>query len=77
MFQLNGKIAFVTGAATGLGQAIAIALAKNGADVVITDRLDDTEKLIQKVGRRVRPTHFARTCRCCETHCVDSGWTAW
>lgn len=56
MFRLNGKIAFVTGAATGLGQAIAVALATNGADVVITDRfterLDDTENLIQKTGRR-------------------------
>ena len=57
MFQLDGKIAFVTGAATGLGQAIEVALAENGADVVITDRitdrLDDTEQLIQKMGRRV------------------------
>lgn len=57
MFQLNGKIAFVTGAATGLGKAIAVALATNGADVVVTDRvtdrLHDTENLIQKIGRRV------------------------
>jgi 2-deoxy-D-gluconate 3-dehydrogenase len=57
MFQLDGKIAFVTGAATGLGQAIAVALAKSGADVVVTDRvterLDDTENLIQRIGRRV------------------------
>src|SRR5436189_5412292 len=33
MFKLDGKIALVTGASAGLGQAIAIALAEAGADV--------------------------------------------
>ena len=46
MFKLNGKKALVTGAATGLGQAIAVALARQGADVAISDMpgvaLDDT-----------------------------------
>ena len=37
MFELNGKVAIVTGAATGLGQAIAVAFAKQGACVVPTD----------------------------------------
>jgi NAD(P)-dependent dehydrogenase (short-subunit alcohol dehydrogenase family) len=56
MFRLDHKIAFVTGAATGLGQAIALALARNGADVAITDRqierLAETEAAIQACGRR-------------------------
>lgn len=46
MFRLNGKRALVTGAATGLGQAIAISLARQGAHVAISDKpgisLNDT-----------------------------------
>jgi len=57
MFDLTGKSALVTGAATGLGQAIAVALAKQGADVVITDkseeRLGETVELLRPLGRRV------------------------
>lgn len=37
MFDLTGKSAFVTGGASGIGQAIAVALAKQGADVAIAD----------------------------------------
>lgn len=47
----------ITGAATGLGQAIAVALAQNGADVVISDldteRLEETEGLIRETGRKI------------------------
>jgi NAD(P)-dependent dehydrogenase (short-subunit alcohol dehydrogenase family) len=57
MFDLTGKIALVTGAATGLGQAIAVALAAQGADVAISDRSEDllaeTEALLRPAGRRV------------------------
>jgi NAD(P)-dependent dehydrogenase (short-subunit alcohol dehydrogenase family) len=57
VFRLDGKIALVTGAASGLGQAIAIALAQNGADVAISDKhletLEQTELLVQPSGRRI------------------------
>jgi NAD(P)-dependent dehydrogenase (short-subunit alcohol dehydrogenase family) len=57
MFRLDGRIALVTGAATGIGQAISCALACNGADIVITDRrseaLAETESRILGYGRRV------------------------
>ena len=33
-FQLNGKIALVTGASRGIGKAMAIALAEAGADII-------------------------------------------
>jgi NAD(P)-dependent dehydrogenase (short-subunit alcohol dehydrogenase family) len=37
-FNLEGRIALVTGASRGLGQAIALALAEAGADVCVTAR---------------------------------------
>ncbi len=37
MFELDGKVAVVTGAATGLGAAFAEAMAEAGADVVCAD----------------------------------------
>jgi 2-deoxy-D-gluconate 3-dehydrogenase len=53
-FRLDGRVALVTGAARGLGQAIACALAEAGADVVALDLLDCGATLdhIAAVGRR-------------------------
>lgn len=51
---LEGKIAVVTGAARGLGQAYARMLASRGADIAIGDRLDasKTVAMVQAEGRR-------------------------
>lgn len=53
-FKLDGKVAIVTGAARGLGQAMAIGLAEAGADVSLVDLIDMTETCtqIKKLGRR-------------------------
>ncbi|MEW6662202.1 MAG: 2-dehydro-3-deoxy-D-gluconate 5-dehydrogenase KduD [Bacillota bacterium] len=54
-FKLEGKVAIVTGASTGLGQAMAVGLAEAGADVAITGNshaLDETVAAIEAVGRR-------------------------
>jgi 2-deoxy-D-gluconate 3-dehydrogenase len=55
-FKLNSKIALVTGASVGLGQAMAIALAEAGADVVahchFDGEADETCSLIEKLGRK-------------------------
>jgi NAD(P)-dependent dehydrogenase (short-subunit alcohol dehydrogenase family) len=52
MFRLDGKAALVTGAATGFGQAISAALARQGADVVITDKPEvSLEETAEKAGR--------------------------
>jgi 2-deoxy-D-gluconate 3-dehydrogenase len=53
-FNLAGKVALVTGCNTGLGQAMAIALAEAGADVVGINRSAPTEaeKAIKAVGRK-------------------------
>jgi 2-deoxy-D-gluconate 3-dehydrogenase len=53
-FKLVGKAALVTGASRGLGQAMAIALAEAGADVVAADIGDcaETRDRIQAFGRK-------------------------
>jgi NAD(P)-dependent dehydrogenase (short-subunit alcohol dehydrogenase family) len=55
-FRLDGKVAIVTGASSGLGVAFAQALAEAGADVALgarrVDRLEDTRKLVEGAGRR-------------------------
>lgn len=58
-FSLTGRVAMVTGANTGLGQAIAIALAEAGADIVAVGRTDpvETQKAIGKLGRRFLSVH--------------------
>lgn len=53
---LNGKVALVTGGAGGLGQAIAAALAAQGAAVAVADlpaRRDDVEAIAQRLPRAV------------------------
>jgi 2-deoxy-D-gluconate 3-dehydrogenase len=52
-FDLTGRVAMVTGANTGLGQAIAVGLAQAGADIVAVGRSAPTETaaMIQATGR--------------------------
>jgi 2-deoxy-D-gluconate 3-dehydrogenase len=50
LFDLSGKTAIVTGAASGLGNAIAEGLHEAGAEVVIIDIRDDVYQVAQKMG---------------------------
>ena len=53
-FRMDGKSAIVTGAARGLGQAMAIGLAEAGADVALVDVLsmEATKQQIEQLGRK-------------------------
>lgn len=53
-FNLKGKVAVITGASTGLGQGMALALAEAGADIagVSSGSMDATQQIIENTGRR-------------------------
>jgi NAD(P)-dependent dehydrogenase (short-subunit alcohol dehydrogenase family) len=56
MFDLTGKVAMVSGAAQGMGRAMATGLAEAGADLFLVDRngsgAEDTASSIRQFGRR-------------------------
>jgi len=58
---LEGKVAIITGAASGIGRATAILFAKEGAKVVVVDINDkesaETAKIIKKEGKQVLFVH--------------------
>jgi NAD(P)-dependent dehydrogenase (short-subunit alcohol dehydrogenase family) len=56
LFDLSGQIAMVTGASRGLGRSMACALARAGADLILTSRdakkLSEVQAEIESIGRR-------------------------
>jgi len=56
-FRLDGKIALVTGAATGLGEAIAIGLAHAGARVICHGNTRSPEETVQKINELGSEAH--------------------
>jgi len=54
--KLAGKVALVTGAAQGIGKAVALLLARNGADIVVSDinleKAEETAREVQALDRK-------------------------
>ncbi len=59
LFDLTGRVAVVSGAASGMGQAMSIALAEAGADLLLADINEEgmraTAQQIESTGQRVVP----------------------
>lgn len=70
MFDLSGKVAIVTGSSKGIGRAIAEALARAGAKVVISSRkaeaCEEVAAPLRKEGREVAviPCHIGKRADC-------------
>ncbi len=61
MPRLVGKVAFITGAGTGIGRAIALSMAREGAEVALAARRID---LLQAVAHEIEPAGSALALEC-------------
>jgi NAD(P)-dependent dehydrogenase (short-subunit alcohol dehydrogenase family) len=61
MAQVSGKVAIVTGGASGIGEACAITLAREGASILITD-IDDTlgKGVVDRITKAGGKAHYLR-----------------
>jgi len=72
LFDLSGKVALVTGGSRGLGRAMVLAFAEQGADVVITSRkLDACEALAKDVRERFGREALAHACHVAQWEQID------
>ena len=59
IFDLSGRVALVSGAASGMGRAASIGFAEAGADLMLADineeGMQETAREIERLGRRAEP----------------------
>ena len=75
---LEGKSALITGAARGIGKAIALRFASEGADIAFTDITDGSETLSELLEKGIKAkfylsnaSDFAQTHEVVEKVCAD------
>ncbi len=73
-FDLTGRVAIVTGASRGLGQSFARALARAGADLVITSRSRRVAGRVRAGDRVARPQGRAARARRSQTRPASARW---
>lgn len=78
-FDLTGKVALVTGASRGLGKSFALALARAGADVVVTSRslasLEETVAEVEALGRKAWLLELDVREQASIENCVTEAWS--
>ncbi|MBV9951596.1 MAG: SDR family NAD(P)-dependent oxidoreductase, partial [Acidimicrobiia bacterium] len=57
MGRLEGKVAIVTGAGSGIGRASALLFAEEGATVLCADRSGDEEQTAEEIGSAATAVH--------------------
>lgn len=80
--ELHGKVALVTGAATGIGRSTALALAEAGANVLVhyngsKDDADIVVKLVKDLGRQAAPLHADFADRAAVTALAEAAENHW
>jgi NAD(P)-dependent dehydrogenase (short-subunit alcohol dehydrogenase family) len=70
MAEINGKVALVTGAGSGIGRGVVMALAKAGAKVVVADILKETAEKVAAEIKAAGGTALAVQCDVCDREAV-------
>lgn len=78
--QFRDKTALITGSATGIGRSLAVALAREGADLALLDidekNAQETAELVRKEGRRAEFYRADASERESLEGAIDAAWTA-
>ncbi|WP_312240463.1 2-dehydro-3-deoxy-D-gluconate 5-dehydrogenase KduD [Pantoea sp.] len=77
-FDLEGKVALITGCNTGLGQGMATGLAQAGCDIIGVNRADsvDTARRVEALGRRFYPLQADLADAACAAQIVEQAVAA-